>query len=661
MGSCISCYRRREEEESESWMKRAMGNIFFGNGGAARMAHCCSSKLLIPNRLQSMDVMVLDNSLRETEVGQLENHTVEDKKAIYAEVLKCGFNEIVVGLFKEHKTVFDVFVSDLVDSGADRSSLWAFSNITDKRFDHQKREWDTSLPIGLRKSRKYALYNLILEVDLNCERVTSLSLEDRDSALDRLIQMAVDRVEWVQEFLALPGHPAPRTLINLRDLCAAMSSNPDIVEKFVKGVARSDPGPWGLIMEEPSGGYLPCQVGSCIHEVRRWWKQAAGSELQNFLVHLHKGYGLAEACVLEALVQGATGIWCGICEEGAAVGHASSCLTLTNLARLGNCSVMERYKCSALRSAAQAVTRITTRQDPNPKTEIYGERATDWVFDMGMDSGKFDLADFFGEETHARITDLCSSNQIVHRMTECFGKDEFNQDLVGNMIELLHRGSLDDDRHEMMSPLGIGVLYKSAGGTWTASMKNMMASCFQATSTTSEIHNFWRQCAEPDGGFMAFESFYEIFMSRYFSCFKCDVTEACFKVLDDDRDGVIDFSEFEVWLQWTALGFPRDFASGRELVGLTFKRGLIPCMRSNLVWRMRKESEADVQLLAEEKILRKRQSTFARASQHMRRSFTLGQRDGSLNGQTGEKKAVQVQNGGWMLEDVMSPVPAGRH
>ena len=37
-------------------------------------------------RLKNLDLFVLDNSMRETTVGQLRGHTLEDKMAIYEEV-----------------------------------------------------------------------------------------------------------------------------------------------------------------------------------------------------------------------------------------------------------------------------------------------------------------------------------------------------------------------------------------------------------------------------------------------------------------------------------------------------------------------------------------------------------------------------------------------
>ena len=42
-------------------------------------------------RLRDLDLVILDNSVRESTVGQLRGHTAEDKFMIYEEAAKCGF------------------------------------------------------------------------------------------------------------------------------------------------------------------------------------------------------------------------------------------------------------------------------------------------------------------------------------------------------------------------------------------------------------------------------------------------------------------------------------------------------------------------------------------------------------------------------------------
>ena len=135
-------------------------------------------------------------------------------------------------------------------------------------------------------------------------------------------------------------------------------------------------------------------------------------------------------------MNGGDGIWCSVCTEGAAVGHACSCATIINLVRLGNTKVLRKYNCQYLRKAAINVTRITTGNDPHNKQPIYGARALDFVFDMGND--KFSLAGFFGEETPMRISTLATPAMIQSRLITLFGKDEqFTEERAKAMIEVM--------------------------------------------------------------------------------------------------------------------------------------------------------------------------------------------------------------------------------
>jgi len=82
-------------------------------------------------RFKDLDLFVLDNSIRESTVGQLRGHTLEDKWAIYREARKCGFGNYIVASFNHMTRVDDVFIEQLVQQGEDPATLWAFSEITD--------------------------------------------------------------------------------------------------------------------------------------------------------------------------------------------------------------------------------------------------------------------------------------------------------------------------------------------------------------------------------------------------------------------------------------------------------------------------------------------------------------------------------------------------
>ncbi len=116
--------------------------------------------------------------------------------------------------------------------------------------------------------------------------------------------------------------------------------------------------------------------------------------------------------MLASLANGATGIWCGVSREGAAVGHCCSAVTLANLHRLGNEHVARTYNLPAVRAAAVEVTRITTGRDPHEHEEVYGARAMDVVFDddggMSFASQQLAVAAAMGATVRNRVTTFTS-------------------------------------------------------------------------------------------------------------------------------------------------------------------------------------------------------------------------------------------------------------
>ena len=81
-------------------------------------------------KLKDLDLFVLDNSIRESTVGQTRGHTIDEKWKIYEEVKKCGFKNIIVASFSHMTRVDDVFCQQLVERGEDLSNMFAFSEIT---------------------------------------------------------------------------------------------------------------------------------------------------------------------------------------------------------------------------------------------------------------------------------------------------------------------------------------------------------------------------------------------------------------------------------------------------------------------------------------------------------------------------------------------------
>ena len=115
-------------------------------------------------RLRELDLIVLDNSIRESTVGQLRGHTLENKWKIYNEVKKCGFKFIIVAAFSRMTHVDDTFSEQLVAKEEDVSNLFAFTEIIESVKDGIPDIKST--PVGLEKMQALGLLNPIIEIDL---------------------------------------------------------------------------------------------------------------------------------------------------------------------------------------------------------------------------------------------------------------------------------------------------------------------------------------------------------------------------------------------------------------------------------------------------------------------------------------------------------------
>ena len=86
----------------------------------------------IKKRMKEVDFFILDNSIRESTVGQLKGHTLENKWKIYEEAKKCGFRHLVVCAFAQTTRVDDYFVKEIAEKTNDlkKLKLYGFSEIT---------------------------------------------------------------------------------------------------------------------------------------------------------------------------------------------------------------------------------------------------------------------------------------------------------------------------------------------------------------------------------------------------------------------------------------------------------------------------------------------------------------------------------------------------
>ncbi len=528
--------------------------------------------------LKNLDFFVMDNSLRESTVGQLKGHTLEDKWAILEEVKKCGFKNIVVAAFSHMPRVDDTFVEQLTKKEKDLSCFYAFTEVG--KLDNLE-----YIPVGMAKMKKYGLRNPIIEIDLANQKDPNFT-----SKMCALLQ---ERIKWTFENLA----PDAKIFVNLRDFPFAMQKQPRATLEIVKFLATMPNSTrlHGVIYEEPTGKFFPELLTGWTKIVRKCMDDN-GWQDGNLLVHIHKKWGYANVTQIDCLAAGANGVWASICEEGAGIGHASSIVTIMNLVRMGNEKIKSAYNCRYLRDAAINVTKITTGKKPYPKHILYGDRALDMAFDFpGIASGHtgshdLNVAEFFGLKAPKRMSTLASTDMVLERLRNLFGEDkQFTEEIASQMKSKMIEDLSNNRKEEYMSSVGLAILFDRAGGKLTAAMSDDI----EKVEITKESHSnllgevrktwdHWDLREESSGDdALEFYSFYNAFMSPYFGCYECDMARKALQAIDMDKDGTIDWGEFCVYLKWAFHEYP-EIASASELLDTAFTKGIIPAMHDEL-------------------------------------------------------------------------------
>lgn len=531
--------------------------------------------------LLNKDVFVLDNSLRETTVGQLHGHTIENKWQIYNQVKKVGFKHTIVASFSHMTRIGDTFIQQLHDAGEDMETKYAFSEFIENYGGESKMPQD-DLPVGLQKCKKLGIKNIVMEMDLVYHGIDYSKFTFKKMC--RLLDL---RFKWIRENLAKDS----RILVNIRDLPDCIKQKPKRLFKTVNFMASYCPQIFGIVFEE-SGKYFPEELGV--------WTKAVKDEMNrckytgHLLVHVHQQWGMLDMTQLECLANGATGIWAGLCEEGASMGHACSTNTLMNLVRMGNKKVQNSFNCKELRNAAIAVTEISTGSPPHPKQPIYGARALDHVFglpqfDPAQDKS-FSLADFVGEPSVDRITTLADANMVVHRLELFFGKDpQFTKDMAQKMRELMLEDLRVNRKEEYHSMVGLAVLFDRAGGKLTGKMSDAIGKyqprAMNVKKLIREIREMWDEWDLKDNeanDYLDFNAFYNGFMGPYFGCYHCDETKRALQALDMDKDNKVDWNEFSLYLKWAGRQYP-ETNKAEDLLAIAFRKGIIPAMQDELL------------------------------------------------------------------------------
>ena len=308
----------------------------------------------------------------------------------------------------------------------------------------------------------------------------------------------------------------------------------------------------------------------------------------DLLVHVHNGYGLAEACVMGALGSGANGIWCGISREGAASGHANSLTTVSNLIKMGNANARKRFDLAKMRAAAIEMTVICTGSEPHPSTELYGARALDIFFPgggMGGDGDEsFNILELMRVPVKTRVSSLANPAMLTAALDEYFGPEPggWPPAVVEAMFSQINRDLLQGLKSDYNSPEGLFALLQRCGGP---SSGRALAKLLerQREDDHPTLTSFRRLFAERNfSGTVSTADFFDAFLGGVVSSPDSGVGREMLAVFDADASGVIDAAEAEWPLLWAVRQFPKECASLSDALLCIMRRIALPALQRRL-------------------------------------------------------------------------------
>jgi len=526
------------------------------------------------NTLKNLDLFVLDNSLRETTVAAMRGLTLQNKRNIFEEIKKCGFKHYIVESFNHQTRVGEPLLKELNEKGEDLSGAFCFAEVWEN-IENGIPQSDIS--IGLWKCKEHNIKNVVLEFDTNYFKVDYEKFN-----MDEVCKMIMNKIDWIRENLSKDS----LILVNMRDFSTTMQMHPERIHHFVRFMSSlpKDQRVFGLAFED-LGAILPEEIGVWTRCVRNEMERC-GWEDGHLLCHNHEQWAVGQAANLEMLSSGATGMWAGVCMEGAGMGHADSCTAIMNLVRLGNEKVQKRYNCKYLREAAINVTTQVTTLPPPEKQPIYGKRALDLVFgfifsDPTMHGG-FNMAEFLGMKREVRITNVVNAEMIVIKLKDLFGENEqFTEDIAKKMQETMLKNLADNRKEEYSSSVGLALLFEQSGGRMTKEMVDVVEQHTECTHYINELIDevkvMWDEFDVHHTEKMSFRNFYDRFMGRYFGCYICEDSQRALKAINIDGDDGIEWWEFHVFLLWAGREYPLT-KNAEELLDITFSKGIIPAM-----------------------------------------------------------------------------------
>ena len=382
-------------------------------------------------KLRSIKPYLIDLSLRENPVGSRVGQTLADKLDMLPKIRAFGFRDILLGTLDysmpEELEVDDDFMMYLRDHGADLSGCFAFTatGLCDAQGQY------TPDPSQL-KLQAYTVPNTLSEIYLSDEGMSG------QYTFETLYRSVPASIQWLNENIRGENGGPPRILINIVDGCDAFAEAPERTMAMLQLLAQQPIE--GISIEDDRGTYLPFQVGAYVAIARRVLPTPF-----KILVHMHTGGGFENASVIEALLNGADGVWGGLPKRAAVIGHASLGELIANLVRVGNPHMQQDYQLQQLLPLATGFQVLDEEQRVPDDLPILGNNAyrLPLSFFRQVPDRFMDLPpEAIGGQYRYRICPVVSDPAVIAgRLAEVTGRcaEEFSQIVLRQMVCLMRR------------------------------------------------------------------------------------------------------------------------------------------------------------------------------------------------------------------------------
>ena len=314
------------------------------------------------SRLRELDPCILDMSFREATLSSRYGHTLADKIELYELARDFGFTDFGLSNFYDFPSVTDQFLDWLLanDVPLDRFLVTIAVEPSDASNAVARSP-------AVVRTEEAGIPNVILLVEIRPGTV-ELSGRDREEML-----RDIDR--YIRHYRAqLPPETARqgRIYIRMADIFDAFDDDPRYVVQVLKLLGASPI--TGILYEDVRGSRFTFESNALVRLMRRYVAPP-----RKILAHPHSGNGMEDAATIEAVLEGADGVWAGFTPQAAQGGHGSALMFLTNLVRAGNPHVQRLYQLEKLVEVARRMWQIHDRHGVEPNQPVVGERAYRYV------------------------------------------------------------------------------------------------------------------------------------------------------------------------------------------------------------------------------------------------------------------------------------------